>query len=143
MKIKAIGDVNKTYLGVNERIQKAASERGYGNSGVVGKNIFDAEISRAGDIGDVEGKFAGLQLDQENKIVDQALRFAFAGPGEQRTSTGPDTSAAAGMAAAGEGLTSLATLQMLLNRSAQNGSPPQSGMVFQNSGQYGPGWYRP
>lgn len=81
LKAAAIGGVNRTYAGLQDRLASTFAGRGFGRSGKLVTNAKQLEIARAGDIGGIESKFAGMQLDYENQVVDQAMRFGFAAPG--------------------------------------------------------------
>lgn len=114
MKTAAIGGVNKTYAGLQKRMEATLASRGFGSSGLVPMNTRAIEIARAGDIGDLESKFAGMALDEENRTVDEAMRFGFANPGSKGTQTLPGNMAGGGVSSGLETFTSLFALDRLL-----------------------------
>jgi hypothetical protein len=76
------------------------------------------EVSRAGDMGSLDSRFAGLQLQQENTAVQQAQQFGFAGGGSTT-----QTSTPGGVAgnALNSGLSTLTTLYGLNKMLSQGG----------------------
>ena len=110
MKTAAIGATNQTYAGLQKRMESSLAARGFGSSGLAPMNTRAIEVSRAGDIGGLESKFAAMQLDQENRTMDEAMRFGFASPGQTGTQTTPGNMAGG---AIGSGLETFSTLFML------------------------------
>jgi hypothetical protein len=88
-KVAAFGNVNKTYQGVEDRLTQRLAGQGFGQSGKVGTNLKQLEIARAGDIGATEDRYSGMQINQNNRTLEQALQFAFDKPGVSGTSTTP------------------------------------------------------
>jgi hypothetical protein len=88
-KVAAIGGVNRTYQGVEDRLTQRLAGQGFGQSGKVGTNLKQLEIARAGDIGATEDRYSGMQIGQNNQTLQQALQFAFDKPGVSGTSTTP------------------------------------------------------
>jgi hypothetical protein len=116
LKTNAIEGVNRSYAGLQDRLQSSLAARGFGSSGKVVTGAKNLEIARAGDIGGLESKFAGLQLDQENHMFDLASRFAFANPGSTTngTQTTPGNMLGAGIGSGVESISSLFFLNKLL-----------------------------
>ena len=87
LKNSAIGGVNDSFGGIEARMKRTLTGQGYGRSGKLGLNTQALEIARQGQLSDLESKFAGLQLDQDNHLLDDATRFGFAGAGSSSTGT--------------------------------------------------------
>jgi hypothetical protein len=114
LKTSSIGAVNRTYEGTKTRIERDAAARGFERSGTLQRAIRDVDIARGGAIGDLETKFAGMELDQENRILEMAQRYAFAGAGNETTQ--PGNALGAGIGAGTEAITSLFFLNEMLKR---------------------------
>lgn len=108
LKTAATGKINRTYNGLEDRLQSRFSGAGMGRSGKVLTNAKQLEVARAGDIGDMEAKFSGLQLDEESRRLDQALRAAWANPGSSQVL--PGNAAGASLSAGSEAITTLMML---------------------------------
>lgn len=113
MKAAAMDSVNKNYQSLGARLQSQFSGRGFGRSGTLLTNRIGQEVARAGDLGGLESKFSGMQLDYENQLADMAQRFGFASPGTSTTQ--PGNMAGGGFGAGAQTLTSLWTLNKLLS----------------------------
>jgi len=114
MKAQAMDSVNQNYKDIGARLQSQFSGRGFGRSGKLLTNNVGLEVSRAGEMGGLESKFAGMQLDYESQLRDQAQRFGFAGGGSQTTQPGNMLGGAFSDGA--QTLTSLYTLNSLLKK---------------------------
>jgi hypothetical protein len=88
-KTAAIGNVNKTARAAETRLEKSLTSRGMGSSGAFEKGAKDIEIARMGTLGDLESSFAGIELADQDRGLDLASRFAFAGPGTEFSGTQP------------------------------------------------------
>jgi len=95
LRTAAASDVNRQFSGAQAGLERRLAARGFGNSGPLVTNTKSLAIARAGALGDLTSKFAGLQIDQNNKAVDDAQRFAFAGPSQTQTQSGPGALAGA------------------------------------------------
>lgn len=116
LRAPAADRINRTYAGLDQRLQRSASGRGFGRSGKLMLDRQGLEIARAGEIGDLESKFAGMQLDYENQLRDQAMRFAFSGAGSQGTQTMPGNMVGGALSSGVETATTLFGLNELLKR---------------------------
>lgn len=112
MRNSAIGAVNDTYAGIEKRMQRSMTARGFGKSGKLGMNQQALEIARAGELSDLESHFAGLQMNYDNSLFDDATRFGFAGAGSEMMQPGNMLGGASGGAA--ETATMLFALNKLL-----------------------------
>lgn len=83
----AIGDVNQNYAGIEDRMKRQLTGAGFGRSGKLAAGTQALEIARSGELGGLESKFAGMQLDQNNHMLDLATRFGFAGGGQSSSGT--------------------------------------------------------
>lgn len=92
----ATGEINSNYASLEDRMRSSLVGRGFGRSGKLGLNTQALELSRQGDLGDLASRFAGYQLDQQNRDIDEALRYAFAYPGTN-TSSGSLTGGLGGL----------------------------------------------
>jgi len=87
LKAAAYGGVNRNYAGLEQRLNSQFASRGFGRGGNLANNQTQLELGRQGDLGDIESRFAGFNLDQQNRNMDLATRFGFLDPG--RNATGP------------------------------------------------------
>lgn len=123
LKTSAFHGVNKTYNGLHERLNETLASRGLEKSGQAVSGAREIEVERAGALGGLETKFAGLELDQQNRLLEQALRFAFAQPGSAVTTPGNSLGAALGAGTAD--LTQWFLLQQMLRNPGSGSSVPQ------------------
>lgn len=84
--------INKSYTGLGDRMQKFLAARGFGQSGESGKVQLQTELGRQGAIAQNQSGAAGLQLNQGQSLLADALAFAFANPGQSSTATGSGSS---------------------------------------------------
>jgi hypothetical protein len=89
LKTSAINGVNQTYNGIGDRMDTQLASRGFERSGTAVKTARATEFARAGAIGGVENHFAGMELDQKNRLLQMMQQFGFASPGQNTTSTQP------------------------------------------------------
>ncbi len=89
LKTAALDANNKNYASATDRLQTALTARGFGGSGKFAAGVRSNEIARAGTAGGIEADFAGKEVDQQNKNLQDALRFSFATPGSKTQTTGP------------------------------------------------------
>lgn len=137
LKTSAIDGVNKTYNAVGDRMDQQLASRGFERSGTKVKTARATEFARAGAIGDTENKFAGMELDQKNRLLQMMQQFGFTTPGQNSTSTQPGNVLGGAIA----GGTETATLLYALQHMMGGGSGPLSGDfgaggVFDSSGGY-------
>ncbi len=114
LKVGAMGQINQEFDSAQENLESRLAARGFGRSGKLVANTRAIETARAGALGGLEGKFAGLALDQENRVLDDALRFAFAGPGSSSTQNIPGNMLGGGISAGGEAISTLFLLNQML-----------------------------
>lgn len=116
LKTAAASNVNKGFDDASTNLESRLAARGFGNSGKLVTNEKSLAVGRAGALGSLESQFAGLQLDQNNKTLDDAQRFAFSGPGSTSTTTG-----GGGVAGAVSGGAETASLLYALNHFMSGG----------------------
>jgi hypothetical protein len=87
IKNTAKGDVNSNFAGIEERMKRKLVGKGFGKSGKLNQNEQQLDIARMGEMTGLDAKFAGLQMEQDNRLVDESTRFGFAGGGTQTTGT--------------------------------------------------------
>lgn len=85
MKNAAMGGVNSNYASIAERMKRNMAARGFGSSGKANLNLQGLELARAGELSDLESRFAGLQMQQDQNLLDAGTRFGFAGGGSHST----------------------------------------------------------
>lgn len=79
--------VNRNYATLGDRMNRFLAQRGFGKSGKVGAAALETELGRQGALAKNATDAAGLQLDQNNELLSNALRFAFANPGSSTTNS--------------------------------------------------------
>jgi hypothetical protein len=121
-KTYAYGNVNKAFDQTGERLEAALTGRGFGRGGKFARTMGRNEVARSGALGSLESQFAQMALDEENKIIEQAMRFAFASPGQQTQY--PGNMLGAGIGAGSETLTTLFMLDRLMNPGGGPGANP-------------------
>jgi hypothetical protein len=138
MKTAAMSDVNRNYADITKRLQTSFSARGFGRSGNLLTNQMGLEVSRAGDMGSLDSRFAGLQLQQENTAVQQAQQFGFAGGGSTTQTSTPGGVAGNALNSQLSTLTTLYGLNKMLSQGGGGGGGGYaSGYGPTNSG---PSW---
>lgn len=129
-------NVNRNYEGVNDRILATLSGRGFANSGSLPSSVAKADLSRRGDLSDLEGQLASLTLQDQNTASSLAERLLGQGRGSTtNTQTTVGTDASRGLNA---GLSTLTTL-LALNRLLGQGGDGGGGGVDQNPNGAGGG----
>lgn len=88
LKTSTIGNVNKTYDGIQDRMDSKLSAQGFGRSGKVATNTRKVEVERAGKIADVENQFSAEELAQKNRLMQMMQQFGFQTPGQTTTGSG-------------------------------------------------------
>jgi hypothetical protein len=114
LRTAAVEGINRRFRDAPSVVSQKLAARGYGSSGKMGNTLYRMESDRLSGLGDLDAKFAGLQLDQENRIVDEAMRYGFASPGQTSTQTIPGNMLGGGIGAGLETFTSLFALDRLL-----------------------------
>lgn len=123
LKTAAASNINKDYDGAQTGLEARLAARGFGNSGKLVTNTKNLAIARAGAQGDLESKFAGLQIDQNNRTLDQAQSFGFHTPGSTTTQNQPGGPLGGAIGGASE----TATLLYALNHFMKGGTPAPGG----------------
>ncbi len=111
-KALAVGQINTNTDNLQSRLQSTESSRGFGGSGRLGLKSAGLEINRSNQLGGLEDQFAQMQLDQNNKVRDQAQKFGFTDPTETSVQSG--SQAAAGLGSASESMSTMYMLNKLL-----------------------------
>jgi hypothetical protein len=95
MRNSAVGGLNQAYDGAQAGLTDQLASRGFGRSGMAPANLQALQSQRLGGIGSLQnslaGQQAGMQLDQYNKTLQQALQYAFAAPGQHTTGANTTT----------------------------------------------------
>jgi len=118
----ATRNINKTYGSINDRMEQALTQRGFGRGGKLALNTRTIEMGRAGDLSDLEAKLAMYQQDYEQQGFQNAMGFAFGSPsGATSTTTGPSTAAASGIGGGVETATLLYALSKMLGKGGGGG----------------------
>lgn len=110
IRTQLLDQVNRRYEGAGDALTERLSARGFGKSGKVGTGLKGLEIARQRGLGDVEGEIARLILGRENSAL--GLANSFLSPTGTSTSSGGGIGA--GIGAGVEGITSLLTMNRLL-----------------------------
>lgn len=114
VKSPAIEAVNRRYRNLPSAITADFAGRGYGSSGVLQKEIAQTHANRIGDLNDLEGKFAGMQIDQDNQAQDLASRLLSSGRGSNTTQTQSGNVAGNAVSSGLETLTTLLTMGRMM-----------------------------
>ncbi len=101
LKTAAASSVNRGFDAAGDRLTSRLSARGFGSSGKLVTNQKNLEIGRAGALGDLESRFAGMQIDQDNQTLQDAQRFSFGGGGIKSESEQSGPGALAGAVGGG------------------------------------------
>jgi len=116
-RLSATRNINKTYGSINDRMEQALTQRGFGRGGKLALNTRTIEMGRAGELSDLEAKLAMYQQDYQQQGLQNAMGFAFGSPsGATSTTTGPSTGAAAGIGGGVETATLLLALSKMLGK---------------------------
>jgi hypothetical protein len=123
VKSPAMEAVNRRYRNLPAAITSDFAGRGYGSSGVLQSAIAGSHASRIGDLNDLEGKFAGMQIDQDNQAQDLAARLLASGRGSTTTQTQSGNPVGAGVSSGLETLTTLLTLGRMMGGDKTSSDP--------------------
>jgi hypothetical protein len=118
VKSPAVEAVNRRYRNLPASITAGFSGRGYGSSGVLQSAQAAAQRNRIGDLNDLEGKFAGFQLDENARIENLAAQVLAAGRGSSTVSTGSGNALGAGISSGLETLTTLMAMRRMLGENS-------------------------
>jgi hypothetical protein len=140
--------INRTYAGLGDRMNRFLAARGFGKSGKVGQAALQTELGRSSALAGNSAAYGKTNLDLQQNAASLAERMAYANPSTTSNSSGNWSSTAAGSAAAGAlagtmaGLNNpmssgnlLSQLKNLLNGGSSNGNPATN--PFASSGGYG------
>jgi len=126
VKSPAFEAVNRRFRNMPSAITADFAGRGYGSSGVLQSEIARSHGERIGALNDMEGKFAGFQIDQDNQAQDMASRLLASGRGSSTTQTQSGNPVGSGISSGLETLTTLLTLGRMMKGGGGNttSSPP-------------------
>jgi hypothetical protein len=113
LKDGAMDGVNRNYQGAGNRVEEMLAKRGYGNSGKLGSALTGIEMSRIGDLNQVDTKFAGMQMDREAQTMQLIQQMLSSGRGINSSQTGPNNMMAGAFAGANEGIGDLASMMIM------------------------------
>lgn len=74
--------INANYSSLGTNLNKSLASRGFGDSGTTGSAALQTELGRQGAIANNQGNFAGLQLNQNQGFLSDALAAAFNSMGQ-------------------------------------------------------------
>ena len=84
--------INKTSSGLGDRMQRFLAQRGFGSSGTAGKTALAGELGRQSNLAANASAASGLQLQQNNSYLSDALQFAFNQIGQTGSESGSGSS---------------------------------------------------
>lgn len=113
IKSAAVDNVNRRYMGANDKIAEQLAARGYSSSGKVPITATQVETSRLGDLSNLEGQFGQMILNREDNTLSLADRLLQSAYGRTTTGTDPGNSLGAGLISGGNALENLTSLMML------------------------------
>jgi hypothetical protein len=79
--------INKSYNSSEDATSRFLAARGFGQSGAAGSNAVQTNIARQGDLAKNVDAGSGLQLQQNQGLLQDALMYAFANPGQSASGT--------------------------------------------------------
>ena len=85
--VQAVGNQNanqidQTYQGVQQNLNKTLAARGFGQSGATGSTALQTQLGRAGALANNTSNTAGLQLNQNASFLTDSLMAAFNSMGQ-------------------------------------------------------------
>jgi hypothetical protein len=140
LKVQALDQNNQNFKVANDNLETKLASRGFAGSGKFAGGLRSNEVSRIGNAGRIEADFAGREVEQQNKTLQDALRFSFANPGGKSTSDGGSNVAGGAVAGGAQTATFLYALQKMLSGGGGFGGGSGSGETgFESSstGQFG------
>ena len=99
--------INKTSAGLGDRMNRFLAARGFGQSGDSGKVALNTELGRESALGANASAASGLQLQQNNGWLSDALNFAFSKIGGTASGSSTGNSSGWGVSASGGGVGSV------------------------------------
>ncbi len=126
--LQGIDSINSQYAQMPGQVSQQLAARGFGQSGKLGTAMYNVAGAKAATQAGWNSSMAQLVSNRQMQGAGLAedLLNANRGTSTNSTTTGPDTSLAAGAMSAGNGLSNLSTLMML------------HGIMNPGSGAYGP-----
>lgn len=125
LQVAASSQVNKNFDNAQTSLEANLAAKGFANSGKLVTNSKNLAIAKAGAQGSLASQFAAMQIDQNNKTLDDAQRFSFSDPGS--TSTGVQTQPGGVVGGAIAGGAQTASLLYALNHFMGGGSTGSGG----------------
>ncbi len=113
----AASQVDQQYNDANTSLTASLAAKGFGNSGKLVTNTKNLAIAQAGAQGSLASQFAGMQIDQNNNVLNQAEKFGFADPGSTQV-----TNSSGGVGGAVNGAAGTASMMYTLNHLMGGGS---------------------
>jgi hypothetical protein len=80
-KTAALQTNNNNFKTANTRLQQGLAERGFSASGKYASGLKSNAVAQAGSAGAIEGQFQGLEAQQREQTLQDALKFSFANTG--------------------------------------------------------------
>jgi hypothetical protein len=114
MKIEASAAINQNFDTAGDRLSERLVSRGFGKSGQTGRGLREIEVGRQGALASNESRFKAMEMDEINKIIQQAMQFSFANPGNNQTATQPGNMLGGGLSGGLETATTLFMLDKIL-----------------------------
>ena len=108
----AASQVDQQYKDANTSLTASLAAKGFGNSGKLVTNTKNLAIAQAGAQGSLASQFAGMQIDQNNNVLNQAEKFGFADPGSTSVTNG---TTGGGVGGAVDGAAGTASMMYTLN----------------------------
>jgi len=132
--LNGIDQINNQYAQMPGQVSQQLAARGFGQSGKLGTAMYNTANAEATAKSGWQSQMAQLVSSRQMQgasLADQLLQMN-RGTTTSGTTTGPNTSAAAGFMSAGNGLSNLSSLMMLQN-ALGGGSVPTSGAYSGNN----------
>jgi hypothetical protein len=79
--------INKSYSSSEDATSRFLAARGFGQSGAAGSNAVQTNIARQGDLAKNLAAGSSQQLQQNQGLLQDALMYAFANPGQSASGT--------------------------------------------------------
>ena len=91
LQTQSANQINQNYASLGQRLNRFLAARGFGQSGQVGQAALQTDLGRQGALANNNANYSGLQLQQNNSLLSDALQYAFAAPGSTSASTTSST----------------------------------------------------
>lgn len=121
LKTQALDANNQNFNSANDRLETTLAGRGFAGSGKFAGGLRSNEIGRIGGADKINSNFAGMEVDQQNKNLKDALRFSFANPGGKSTGTQSGNVAGGALAGGAQTATFLYALNHLMGGGGMGG----------------------